>query len=401
MKVISKSFKTIVLAAASVAALGLTATSCVNDDLQSCPVDGGMGKTVRFRIEKPASTRTDEATANGGTLQLNGGHLFFVNAQNQITKVVRIVDASTPSSGDSIASITDLSSTVGHPITSVPASSITAYVVANQPAGKLEPKLNGFLSQVMDSVIMLKEQGAVANQLLTGNGAVNPPAAGSNNYTATITAAPLTARLEIDKITAVNPAGAAVKILSYRIDGIFVDNIYEEMNLNDSSYVAPKEYITPASGADNTTMPAHYDKVAFDYVTAADTTLGKAMQIISNGDTLRYTPKQDVWGYNQLAPKADIAGPVASTPNIYIRVSNIKTDNPNSVYTGEYYLTIKTLTDGGTPITALKQGMIYEISDIQFQLQNLQQKPGQGPIDVDVTVKLAQWGNTDTGVILN
>ncbi|MDR0538376.1 MAG: hypothetical protein LBH04_10125 [Tannerellaceae bacterium] len=403
MKVNFKTIKNIVISVATAATLGLTATSCTNEELQgsnNSPIQNAETMhSISFKVQTPPATRAEDnaaSTGAAGKVKLNTGYLFFVNPQQQITKVVEIIPTGTALWGQVLLST--LESTTGATIDSIPGSSTHAYVVANLPAGKTIPRKNLFLSDIMDNnVITLKEEKDLSNTVLTGNAAINKTAALWSVDISKV--APVTARLEIGKITAVNPAGAAVNITEYTIDGIFVDGIYETMDLNAKADSA-KTYATNWLYASNYGAPLTQDY----YTVVFDTT--NVANGLGNSKALIQTPSNSakVWSYNQFAPGTDKNGAVNRTPKIIIRLNNIKTDQPTTAnYSGAYYLTVNELKDNGSgvKVSALEAGKVYHISDIKFELQNLQPVPGQQGVNANVKITLAQWEKFDTDVTLN
>jgi hypothetical protein len=397
MKLNFRTIKSLVVAV-SIAAVGATTVSCVNDDLTDCTTNSPLAdRSVVVKISSPSeSTKAIEDSEDGQSVVLNRGHLLFTDAQGAITKVLGISNTTpvpNPAAPDSVY-LSELTGTNGATILNIPAASDSAFVIANLPSVLIQPAVGVNISTLRNAnIITVESQGKTKDLTLFGGDVINQ---GTTTNTCAFTVYPLAARIEIAKISG-NALGSI--ITDFQIDGIFMYNYYEDMQFNA---VSTANIFAPAIDKNNpnaqfmensTEYPTSMKGIVYDYDAA-----NGISQSLPTAITEHFPAVNKVWGYNQLAPTSP-AGTI-KTPKIFIRLSNIKTSNPNVLINGTRYLTVDSLQNNGTTVTELQPSHVYRIKDIKFSEKDIQVVPGQQPINVAVTVTLAKWTSVDTDVIL-
>jgi hypothetical protein len=379
------------------ATIGLTA--CVKEEVNI----GGNGdgvddsnvnqsKNVTLKImsgTSPFGTRATENAVSSKTITFNEGWLMFVSEQNNITKVMKITVGQQNVMTDASVDISLLTKTDGTEIPNVPGHSKSAYVVGNLPnvQGVAVPVTGGSLTAFRQNLIHFATQNDITNITLFGGDMIKLE---NQKNVARFNVIPLMARIEIEKISSFDSKS---DIESFKIDGIFINNYYEQITLDGNATATTVYNKNVADFAEGTqAYPVNYKEMLYDYRSAAGQSLG-----ILDGDTSYILSPGKAWAYNLLAPVTSSAGTI-SMPHIVLRLSDIQTKS-GLAYNGEWYLTVSGLVDKNGKIDKLKPGTIYSIKNLKFAQSNIQPDPEMDTIDVNVEVTIVEWDIIDTDII--
>ena len=372
----------------------LTAALAATTLLASCSKEAGNtnstngeDRTVQIQIDYAGSeTRaTGDQIADNTAVAFSGGYLLFTNTGDAVTFVVAIETGSTAytEAGKKVG-ITELKA--GTQITAVPGNSTKVYFIGNKPSAMAAPAVGDIVSNYTATVASQHSAGTVANVSLFGGKALTPVSAGAaDEYEATFDVKPIAARYEIMEITGAHSGGGA-NTFEYQIDGIFIDKYYDDMKLAGTAGTLksngndPAKYVPNATGSSYVTANAG---AVYDY----NATVG-----IANNTS--FSPASGVWNYNLLAPTS------AGMPAIIIKVSNVKVNGTVWNEGDPYFLTIDsffTTKGGNTALTVLAQGNIYVLDDIEFDENDLGEKPYTTTKKVQVKVTMLPWESSNIG----
>lgn len=342
--------------------------------------------TLKIASKAPATRSEGGSVAMRETVLFNNGWLLFVSAQHNVTKVMEITKANPSVLDDSSVDISLLIQTDGVEIADVPGHSQSVYVVGNLPARFAAPTVGASLTEMKQKLIDFSSQGDINNVTLFGGNLIRNE---NSRLVASFPLAPIVARIEIGKISSTNSGD----ITSFKVDGIFINNYYEQITLEGNAPAAAKKN-TGTSGyvEGSAAYPDIYKGVLFDYKSAPGQSLGTAT--LPNV----YVPQTgNAWTYNLLAPQTT-AQPALTAPHIVIAISDIQTNNGVS-YSDTWYLTITSLVCNKQKIASLVPGKVYSIRHINFSHTNIQPEPEMETMGVDVEVSLVEWDILDTDVI--
>jgi hypothetical protein len=394
MKVIFEktNFKKVTVAVMA-AIIGLA--SCSTNDVVN-NVDNGNGvnaksdkKSVTLKIASNTpsmpSTRSEGTPLGKSKVDFNSGWLLFVSEQNNVTKVMEITTTNPVPQEDNKVDISLLTQEHGVEITDVPGHSKYVYVIGNMPANLTTPVIGANLTALKETVISLSSQSEITNVTLFGGGEIKNE---SLKLVAQFSLYPVVARIEIGKISAVSSSD----LKSFKVEGIFINNYYENVTLNgDASVIAVNNGDVDDFAGNTTAYPNEYSGILYDYRTTSGQSLGNAV----GADA--YVPVTGgAWAYNLLAPKTATD---LTAPHIVIPISNIETKSGTAAYNGIWYLTVSSLVYQGNKIDHLEPGKVYSIKNISFSHTNIQPEPEMETIDVTVEVTLVEWEILDTDVI--
>lgn len=345
-------------------------------------------KNVSLKIanKAPATRSEGGSVAMSETVRFNSGWLLFVSAQHNVTKVMEITKTGASVPEDSRVDISLLIQPDGVDISDVPGHSQSVYVVGNLPAEFAAPTVGASLTELKQRLIDFSSQGDINNVTLFGGDLIRTE---SSRLLARFALAPIVARIEIGKISSTHSSD----IVSFKLDGIFINNYYEQITLAGNAPAAAKKN-TATSGyvGGSAAYPAKYEGILFDYKSAPDQSLGSA------SEPNAYVPQTgSAWTYNLLAPQTT-AQPALTAPHIVIAISDIQT-NKGASYNDTWYLTITNLVYNKQKIAGLEPGKVYSIRHINFSHTNIQPEPEMETMAVDVEVSLVEWDILDTDVI--
>ncbi|MDR2775352.1 MAG: hypothetical protein LBC19_11550 [Tannerella sp.] len=387
--------KVIVAALAAVIGLASCTTDAIVDNMNNGGSSSGVysdSKSVTLKVASKLPTTRSEGSSIAAqeTVKFNNGWLLFVSAQNNVTKVMEI-KTGTSTMNDSEVDISLLIQSGGVEIENVPGHSTSVYVIGNLPAGGgiTVPAVGVSLTNLKQNLIAFSTQDDIHNVTLFGGDAIKIE---NTKNVARFSLSPIVARIEIAKISS---TGGSSDISSFKVEGIFINNYYENITLEGNAPAVAKKNTDIADFAGNSTAyPDTYEGILYDYRSAAGQSLGVPHATEAN----TYTPTTGAWAYNLLAPKTGTPPDMLTAPHIIIAVSDIQT-NSGTEYNGIWYLTVKNMVHQNNKITHLEPGKVYSIKNINFSHTNIQPEPEMKTIDVDVEVTLVEWEIIDTDVI--
>lgn len=243
---------------------------------------------------------------------------------------------------------------------------------------------------------------------------------GSNTYAASVEIKPLPSRLEIGKITSVNNSTSGVvnsDIKSYKLSGIFIDNVHPYVLLSALPYLNNPVSIVNQAGWLNSSWQSYFTGNAyFPYYSGGslDIPSGWATNTFvqyctpQNTGTIFY-PDQTYgatttdpgsssnlsWAF-QVSPSTKPASgqttPVADLPHIILQLTNVvyqgDTDGPTTLYV----VVSKFKTNpGNVSVLQFDRGNVYRIEDLVFSQSQATSKPYDSNITVTCTVTVSPW----------
>ncbi len=388
------------------AALSTSLTGCSKETSEEA--GSKDEKTVMFQMQHVDGTRAVSThVADQTAVTITKAYVYFVDGDLKITERVELVagngayDSALKTVGMAAAEAVG-----GTAITSVPGSTRNVYIIGNYPG--TWPVKGEFLNPLLTDATTLalasqydSTNGGVGKVTLfgtTASGALTTVDASQNKYSASITVAPVAARMEIGSINAVAPATGDWVIKSFSIKGIYMNNYYPTMSLDGSAAAAivfngtdKAKYNGAAAGSSYIAL----SKILADY-TAADI-VAQATAMPSYAPKAAAVAATDVWAYNLLAPVA--TGTAMS--HIVIHLTDVVLKDKNGVeaddaatYAGDQYLTIRNIfVDGATtPLAALAQGYVYRLNGgLNFTQHDLTPNPEMNTIDIQVSVEFLKW----------
>jgi hypothetical protein len=408
-----KKFKTI----AALFAATVMLASCGKESVET-PAGGDGTTSVRINFSMPDApqTRAEGAAATAGEASFQPGHVLFVTGSGMIDTHVTIGKTSTIS-GVTNFTIAELTTDKNVVVEGVSSSATKCYILSNDIAAQIgsstgiTTNLKGSnISQVLNMQIevnkMNNSPSTLANVPMYGVGDVDiddpgTTTVGAKPYTATVNVLinSLASRIQIGKISAKDytPSGTTdvVKIKSFTIDGIYINNTYDKMT--PASVVA-----TAGVEIDNGSTVTNYSKAGAgtDYNTTTGTAAMLADEftlpaaVVSNVLTADQATAANFWAYN-VFPKG--------IPHIIVKLSNITyTITSNAVeggvqtITGNQWLTIDSYkkSSDSSVLAAFEANNIYTLGDIQFDYADLTDVPETTSLDVLVTVEMFDWIDT-------
>ena len=379
-----------VMSAVIAAVIGLTGcmTETVIDGMDNNACNNTVksdAKNVTLKVANQSPTTRAEGVgmANNETVEFDNGYLLFASAQNNITKVMEITKNSTNPLTDTQVDISDLTNEVE--IQNVPGHSTYVYAIGNLPAGFAAPTTGASLTALKQQLIDFYSQEDIKKVTLAGGDFIKEE---NQKSVARFPITPLVARIEIGKIS----SSKSSDIISFDIDGIFINNYYRQVSLDGQAPdAAIKNTDKNEFAANSNAYPDKYKGILSDCKDAQNQSLGTASAPNA------YTPAGgNSWVYNLLAPIS--AAQTLTTPHIVIAISNIKTNNGID-YNGTWYLTVTNLVHNNKKLTHLIPGKIYSINHINFSHSNILTDPEMESMSVDVEVTLVKWEVLNTDVI--
>jgi len=367
-----KTFNVFAMAAAT---LVLSLSSCSREESAT---SGSESYNVALQFRN-ASTRADgPAAVSGTTVKIVDGYIFFVSANDAITKVYSI--SSSPTTGSNILN-TDLSAM--KLLEDVPGTSTQVYMVSNMgtAAHLPAPEVGTTRTVYMANVMKVEDQGEYTEVTSVGNAPLDPHPTEPDRRTATISLSTNVSRIQIKGITFEGD-------ISGTVAGIFVNGYFPTMPLNGTSVAGTlvssgsveSEYDENGTVAGK--FPADLKTYVFDEVST-----GFSAQT-GVEDVVTPTTTNGVWGYNLFA---------SPTPQVIIKLTDVLVDG--TPLAKDQFITINGFKDTATdqPIINLAGGMIYTINTdkLVVKFENMSIIPGVTPIHVEVTVNPVRWEETE------
>lgn len=379
-------------------ALSVGLMSCnKSDDLIS--QEEGQTKTVALTVDSNVLTRAlAEYVEDGRAVTFEDGYIYFVNVTGQITDYFMISSASTDSQplfhGDNVG-ITDVKASNEIQFT-VSETATAIHVFGN--IGTTEqylPAANGNISTVMGIVTTLRSQadsnGSVENVHLYGSGEITEVIGLLEpEYTSYVEITPITARLELAKLT------ATTGIIDYTLDGIFLNYFYSQSDLIGSTDVS--DFIAYTSrddfefnGASTPWYALTYKGLTFDW--EANGLVGKTDNLITvpNQDLTSPSSNADVWAYNVFESEG-----ISYLPHLILKFTGVTGTTSNNKAldpTQDYYITVKHYHVNGVQLEEFNRGYVYHIENLEFTADNLKDvgEWSGDDITIGVTMKVLDW----------
>jgi hypothetical protein len=432
-----------VLASAGLAATMLLPGCTSTEEIEVDPAVSASGpQTVRIGITRAGATTRSGVTAGDPTVagaesaKLNletGGFIFFVDAAGKITKKVEVLGTTgSPDESDlnTKVLISEISSSGGAVIQSVPASSTRVYIYMNLPAS-VATTLGGvqeqatFATAVGEQLIYadwLKDDDfGVTNVPVSGRGTLEKELYYSELYTlkATVELRAVASRIEIGSIGVRLPANAVVN--DFKLEAIFINNFYSQAYL-DGAY--PEDIINHGVAID----PYREDYEFFYY---KETSGHHAQWLFSSGglsgtgseartpipmggdDVIKYPGTGSdgkVWAYNVFPNDLDGVNTSGNLPHVILHVIKLDytlpgengtlgedQDNDDVEVTGQHdnkWLTVNGYTDGsGYTVSYFERGLAYTIgaNGIEFAPEDLADLPEGKTVSALITAQVIDW----------
>ncbi len=401
------------IAAFALAAM-ITLASCSKNENTGQNEDGTVSVKISFNYpDETPDTRVEGAAATAGTASFKPGHILFVTGSGLIDKHVGVY-ATTGTAGSEQVTIADLTNAAGSEvvISGISSSASTCYILSNDApvfsgANAITGNLEGQnISQLFSKQISVNAinnaSGTLDSVPMYGTGTVSPgtgsTATDETPYTATVSVNinSLASRIQIGKFTAQDftpnssvPADV-VKIKSFTVDGIYINDTYSEMNVASA-------VIATGPQVDNGSTIANYSKTVgtTDYTTTSGIAhmLADEPFKVAAGTPLAATPTLAYWTYN-VFPKG--------TPDIVVKLSNITyTITTGGVEgslqylqsnSGIQWLTIDSYKKAdNTALGDFEANNIYTLANIPFDFSDLTDVPYTTTLDVLVSVTMFDW----------
>jgi hypothetical protein len=213
--------------------------------------------------------------------------------------------------------------------------------------------------------------------------------------------APAMSRLEIMKIDPTTPPdGKTFKqpILSFKLDGIYINNTYTKLAID--SVTRPTEvtdilnYGSDVSTGSIWSQTDKYPANFRDNINAANSQ-DKFEPDQTGATTIRHN-----WGY-YIVPLSSANGAKGTTingeprpevvPHIVLKLSDVSIEAGKVIAT-PMYLTVRGYKQlDGTPVTQFDAGSVYYIKNLSFGLEDLSIEPEADPSDITVTLTVLDW----------
>lgn len=380
-----------------VTALVMTAglSSCSKEDKEPGPGNEGTS-SVYLKIEQGVlDSKAIETPAALATVDFTNGVLYFTDAAGVIKHRFEI-DATGPTNVNDDPSpgtkIKRSDLTGGLEIKKIEATVKKAYLIGNHTLISDYPStaVGANISAITDHALTYTNSQATINgsnlidATLYGMGElVKRPLGTAQQFDVTIPLKPHIARIEIYDITGENSTDPATDFQEFNIKGVFVNNYYEGVNLDNTTTGFAKNW--GAGGAelygDGVGYPAHlheWSAANFNNATVTD--------MVKHADGTDLTK---VWAFNVFAPNA-----AAEFPHIILSVSNIKTD-PDKTWDEPSFVTVRSFKKDNAPTedAVLEAGKIYRLKPgyFTFNPTNLFGSAELSSIDVMVNITLLEW----------
>lgn len=303
----------------------------------------------------------------------------------------------------------------GETFANIPESATTIYVVGNTvstadtDASMSALQVGDSEAQLLHRFIDMSKQGlGTASNVNVLGMETFTPAAGTVKVSVEVV--PAVSCIEIAKVAGetdpqseggsplTTADGKPAGIVSFVLEGIFVNNTFAKISMDCLSYPTSESdiiaYDEDASvWADPSAYPARYRDIFPSYAASA-------VKTPSGGS---------VWSY-YVAPaakyeggsfKGNIIGDVqyGALPVLILKFAEVNvTENDSPVTLNNKYITITKFLSEGRTISHLDPGKVYEINSINFNRTHLSDKPMGGMVEnnCEVTVTIKTWEGVPT-----
>lgn len=347
---------------------------------------------------------------------LGSGKLYFLNSsytsifQRQLTPAEVTTLANTSSTATSGKGVT---------ISGVPSSAQYLYFMANikTDVGQVFPAVEGTTSA--DARLRLDRlQGNAQNVPMSGLSSAFTQSSG-NNYTTSVEISPIVARVELGQVTcqdATVGSPISTDIISYKLSGVFINNVNQYVLLNGTPYLnAPVNIVNQAGWATDyatyftgnmnfphfsggsPTAPSDWTANAFvDYCAPLASGLSFYPDV-TNGATVipPVTTPKPAWAYQvcpSTVPASGQTTPVGDIPHIILKLTEVQyVNNPLGATT--LYVVVSKYKDSTTNdnILEFKRGNVYRINNLVFNQTQATGKPYDSNISVTCSVTVKPW----------
>lgn len=396
------------------AAAAMSLFACSNDDEAGLDKKGEKMAMITLSVGE-ADTRALNTSAAGLYNNVNDLRIeFFTSNGNRLN--VEIPDLTDAISELQTNQTTDIS------IPNVPLTATKIVVIANQKdiinTGTLASEMSSKVTLINmhddDTDLVFNQQ----NSVMTGVGDVPVTVPESGKVTCTVPLKPVSARVEIGKVTAIKaPAPAEGQtvndIKNFQVEGIFMNRFYTDVAIEPSNTTwtrtrpdlgtESKDYNadTYLNEDDNgpLMLEGNYHFMCDDFTGAPLTGVAYTGAASTDG---KYRGRNSIWqvtpadgkyyGYPVLAgveKTEELEGKeVYDVANMIVKLAVTLDDN--KTYTKWITIIGYRKTDGSR-VTKFERNKVYRIENLEFDQFDLTDKPYEGEKTVEVTVNVMPW----------
>ncbi len=372
-------------------------------------------RTVQLTVVQGGKTRVvGDATENGKYAVISSGYIALIDDTG-----ASVYQRELSQSEIDIVQNTESTSTTGQAIiiSGVPQSAKKLYFIANVKSAitpdfvelAFDPMPTAPLSYMVniDQVQTDAEDAPMAG--LSPEFVLN-----GDTYETTVELTPLVSRIEIGEVsyTPNNPA-TGVDISSFKLAGIFINNIYPSVNVDGTPSLRPivnsveNDYWT-----DDTQWPVLFennpDFPYYERSSNAPPLTWKDYAMVdyfapAAGSTSFYPHPTDqisdtsysastMWTYH-VVPSSPTQGSddAPDTPHIIIKLTDVEYVSDATQQPVQYITVDRFKTTAGDPITEFTPGSVYRINSLSFSNENATDKPYADNISVEAKVTVMPW----------
>lgn len=349
--------------------------SCNNDN-ETSPNESINPKSVTVKVKIGETTTYSEgATAVGVTPDLTDLKLFFTDGTNILATRTATVGSITTISGETF--------------TNVPGAATKIIVVGNATV-LTSPILptTGTEAALKAAMIEISKQTHPKTAVnLQGEGLISVTA---GVYTAALDIYPAVSHIEIAQVIAKTSGnGAQYPLTAFKLTAIYINNTYTKLGMDRSTLPTGVDILNYGQNATQWTAsyPARF----------CDLPVGPATELGGTTTTKAPTTAGQKWGYFVVSPLINKGTTIdaavqSSVPHIILKIENAVTSVSGVVLPSPAYITVRSLKNGVTALTALDPGKVYSIASIDIAGENLSAKPETAAkADINVTVTVHPW----------
>lgn len=400
----------LLMAAMTTSLLACNRNDDVDDQLE---ITGNNSVTLTVNQKIDAKGVNDQKGAQEYAV-IGSAKIFFIDASGN-NMYSRELTAS------EITSITNTETTAGGKsiiINGIPNTAQTLFMVANvkTTAGSTYPMIEGTTGA--DARLRIdKFQADVTHVPMSGRSNVFTKVS-DKNYSASVTIAPLAARVEVGQITGRNRSGTAATessdITEYKLSGVFVNNVRPYVLLNAvpylvsapihiksqagwdagwENYFKPSNTTFPYFGGGNPSSPADWvDNSMVTYCTP--TTSAMSFYPDATNGATHIDPALTVkkaWAFQVCPSTTPVQGAPADVPHLIFKLTEVKYVG-NDLGKSTQYLTVTKYKDtSNNPVTEFLRGNVYRIQNLIFSYEDATNVPYEENITVTATVSVEPW----------
>ncbi len=359
----------------------LAAASCAKEASESQRGDTA-GRSVSLTIHAGQVSRATDAPAVGGTtvtVDVAASTVYFLNSAENVvaSRLLNAADDFDPLAVDNKI----------YTFEGVPSTATALYVVCNEGPADITYASQTNLSGILAGSGLFGDITAEYTALLMSNAAGDATTGTSGNasdkvalsiltpaqpdgtpalYQATVGLAPAVARLQLNRITATGD------IDSYTLKGIYLDDHYPGFTVGAAADGTQKHILQdPANLVDFN--PAMCDV----YSTPVAPDIAEPLTIIA--PIVPGAAVGDCWAWQV---------PTGAPSRIILALGDVVV---NGVAEGDKYVTVRSYTEGATPVSEFIRAKVYNITELSFDENDLGDVPNAEPIDVVATLNVLPW----------